>query len=233
MSSFSRSVSLGLCFFPLLQSNSVWAQSAEDNDSQPPPVFAEHVDWKRVVRGFRHDHNFALNIAYSKNDWKGYLQRTSEDFRAQSQALELQVDYSFHLPLIGSLGYSLGTGVAYVLQDASEDPETFNVKQAYSLPGIAVGLIWNISERWRSSATFVYGWQRIESLHLTTPFARETIAVTGDARSLRWSIDYFVQLSWALRIELEDVSFSYASKESINLDKAGEQLRIGLVKHLL
>lgn len=209
------------------------AQTAQTSSQDDTKVFAESLDWNRVVRGFRHDHNFAIGLAYAGNEWKGYLQRTSEEFSAETQGLEVQVDYSFHLPLYGSIGYTLGTGGAYIFREAGTGTQAISVKQSYSLPGINLGLVWNISERWRTTLSFVYGWQRIERMEVRTAFARENVALTGDVRSWRWSFDYFLQLSLALRLEVEDFEFSYTSEESLDLKKWGKQIHLGLVKHLI
>ncbi len=209
------------------------SKAQEALDAEPDPVFPEKVDWERVVRGFRHDHNFSFNLGFAQNHWKGYLQRTSESFQAKSDAFELEVDYSFHLPLFGSLGYTLGTGASWVIEEAVKDADAFKVDRSFSLPGISVGLVWNINERWRTLSTFTYGWQRIERLRLKTPFASENIAVSGDVRSFRWAFDYFYQLSWALRFQMEQSDFAYTSKESLDLEKSAREFQIGLAKHLL
>src|SRR6478609_667105 len=76
-------------------------------------------EWGRAVRGFRREHNFALSYGHAFNRWKGHLTDDPRPFAFRVEAHELRIQYSFHLPLIGGLGYYLGTEASVTMASPS------------------------------------------------------------------------------------------------------------------
>lgn len=191
------------------------------------------TDWAKVVRGFRHDHNFSATVALTQNRWEGQTQKIVDRFTAKTQAFELQLDYSFHLPLIWKLGYVLGTHTGIIFEE--KDTRGFALARTYILPGMELGLVWNVNEWLRFMTSYRYGWQRAENMTLDKNPREgvEKLAATGDTKSIKVALDYFVEISTAIRIEHETLDFYYSAKERFELLKTSRIVRLGLVKHLL
>lgn len=197
----------------------------EERDQEP--------DWARVIRGFRRDHNFAATIGYAQNRWDGQSQKVIDRFEAQTEAMELKLSYAFHLPLVWGVGYVLGTHAGLITEE--KNARGFALARTYILPGIDLGLVWNLNESFRLLGVYSYGWQRPENmtLDMNPREGPDRLAATGDTRAFRLVLDYFFEISMALRIEGENSRFSYSAKDRFELVKSGRVIRLGLVKHLL
>lgn len=196
------------------------------------------VDWQRAIRDFRREHNFAVLAGQSSSDWNGRLSGTDE-YRFQSEGYELGVAYSFHIPWSGGFGYTLGTSASVIAGETSK--RDYEIHYRARLPGLELGLVWNLSHRFRLAATLVYGWERIDQLRLPNEFQHRKLSLTGETLAYRIALDYFYQLTWAVRAEFETSAFCYPSKrnfcyfgeETHELEKTSNHIRVGIVKHLL
>lgn len=188
-------------------------------------------EWSRAVRGFRREHNFSVSYGYVVSRWKGHLTDSTDIFSFASEGHQARISYAFHLPLVGGLGYYLGTQTGALIAATSRESEGGEI--SYGLPGLNVGLILNLSDRVRLSSGIELGWQRIEKLGMPERFNKKRISVTGETQSWNGQIDYFYELSWAVQLTYETSELNYNSKESLSLRKLSRSLSLGILKHLI
>lgn len=184
-------------------------------------------NWERAVRDFRRDHNFGILLGQTQTRWKGSVDDRSID--THSSASEITLQYSFHIPWTKGFGYSLGTSASVMLGDQGAN----NIQTHYraTLPGLELGLVWNINDRFRLNLGAVYGWERVDGLKIDDRPGR--ISITEESLSAKMSVDYFYKLTWAVRIEVEHTRFPENASASYDLEKSILRTRLGLIKHLL
>jgi hypothetical protein len=188
-------------------------------------------EWSRAVRGFRREHNFSVSYGYVVSRWKGHLTDSTNIFSFANEGHQARISYAFHLPLVGGLGYYLGTQTSALMAATSRESEGGEI--SYGLPGLNVGLIVNLSDRVRLSSGIELGWQRIEKLGMPERFDRKRISVTGETQTWNGQIDYFYELSWAIQLTYESSELNYNSKESLSLRKLSHSWSLGILKHLI
>lgn len=187
--------------------------------------------WSRAVRGFRREHNFMVSYGQVYSRWKGHLTDDPRLFSFQNTGHQVRLGYSFHLPLIGGLGYYLGTQTSALIAASSADRKGGEI--SYGLPGLNAGLILNLSDRLRVSSGVELGWQRIEKLGLPESFDHNRISVSGENRTWSGAIDYFYELSWAVQLVYESAELNYAPSETLSLSKLSRSWSLGILKHLI
>lgn len=188
-------------------------------------------EWSRAVRGFRREHNFSVSYGYVVSRWKGHLTDSTDIFSFANEGHQARISYAFHLPLVGGLGYYLGTQTSALMAESSR--ESVGGEISYGLPGLNVGLIVNLSDRVRLASGLELGWHRIEKLGLPERFERKRISVTGETQTWNGQIDYFYELSWAVQLTYESSELTYNSKESLALRKLSRTWSLGILKHLI
>jgi hypothetical protein len=188
-------------------------------------------EWSRAVRGFRREHNFSVSYGYVVSRWKGHLTDSTDIFSFANEGHQARISYAFHLPLVGGLGYYLGTQTSALMAESSR--ESVGGEISYGLPGLNVGLIVNLSDRVRFASGLELGWHRIEKLGLPERFERKRISVTGETQTWNGQIDYFYELSWAVQLTYESSELTYNSKESLALRKLSRTWSLGILKHLI
>ncbi|MBC7533595.1 MAG: hypothetical protein H7318_18640 [Oligoflexus sp.] len=184
-------------------------------------------DWQRAVRDFRRDHNFGILLGQTKTRWKGSVENSLID--TESDATEITLQYSFHIPWSRGFGYSLGTSASVLLGDQGAN----NIQTHYraTLPGLELGLVWNLSDRFRLNFGAGYGWERVDGLKIDGREGR--VSITEESISAKLSVDYFYKLTWAVRVEYEGTRFPKNASASYDLEKSIMRTRVGLIKHLL
>lgn len=196
------------------------------------------VDWQRAIRDFRREHNFSILAGRTISVWDGHLDGVTE-YSFLSQGYEFGAAYAFHIPWTGGFGYTLGTSASVIAGEKSRDD--YQIHYRARLPGVELGLVYNINQHFRLNATLIYGWERVDQLRLPKEFQHRKLSLTGETLAYRIALDYFYQLTWAVRVEFESSEFCYTSKQSFcyygkethELEKISNNARIGIVKHLL
>ncbi len=184
-------------------------------------------DWRRAVRDFRREHNFGILVGQTKTRWKGIVDNVAVD--TETDATEITLQYSFHIPWIKGFGYSLGTSSSVLFGD--QGSRTLETQYRATLPGLEMGLVLNLNDRFRSNLGVVYSWERVNGLKVLGRPGR--ISITEESLSAQLSIDYFYKLTWAVRLEFEDSRFPKNASASYDLEKSIFRSRVGLIKHLL
>ncbi len=189
------------------------------------------VDWSKALRGFRSDHNFSVSLGVDGSNWR-LVRGDNPRFSVASQSLRSEVSYSFHLPLLFGIGYYLGTtfGVRSDRFSGSELSSYYSIL----LPGLDLGVVWNVANNCRINAGYSFSWQRLDSLKITD--LNDGVAkssLTGEAVSYRAGLDYFFNISEALRVEYEQLTFFYSSPSILDLEINGRSVKLGYLKHLL
>ena len=198
--------------------------------SEPPMVWDESSiadDWQRAVRDFRRDHNFGILLGQTMTRWKGSVDNVAVD--TETDATELTLQYSFHIPWYKGFGYSLGTSSSVLFGD--RDSERLETQYRVTLPGLELGLAWNLNDRFRTNLGVVYGWERVDGLKIEGRDGR--VSISEESLSAKISIDYFYKLTWAIRIEVVGTRFPENASASYDLEKSLFRTRLGLIKHLL
>jgi hypothetical protein len=202
--------------------------------------------WDRYVRGFRHEHNFALSLGGSSGDYEVHSFGVINDQSFHSAAAWSKFQYTYHLQIYHGFGYMLGSSAGYFYETVRGD-RVFQPAPAVMFPGILAGLVMNFSPSVRLSTAFDVYMERVTNFtanNLADPSKTQNIAVTLVAYDAGGFLDYFYDLNWAVRLEahnrrvyyyrpLEQPGDStiYASNAVFRL--TDRWLGLGLVYHLL
>lgn len=217
---------------PLILGSALFSPGLHAQEVTEPLIRPELPrEWSRAVRGFRREHNFSISYGYVLSRWKGHLTDSTDIFSFANEGHQARLGYAFHLPLVGGVGYYLGTQTSALVAASSRNSVGGEI--SYGLPGLNVGLVVNASDRVRLSSGVELGWQRIEKLGLPERFERKRISVTGETLTWNGQIDYFYELSWAVQLTYESSELTYASEESLSLRKLSRTWSLGILKHLI
>jgi hypothetical protein len=189
------------------------------------------TDWSRALRNFRRDHNFAVNVGTVYTKWKGLLPGYDRKFSFETRGYSVGCEYSFHIPWGYGFGYRLGTSTGIIFSEQNDDK--YETYYRAILPGLEAGIVWNASDRIRLSATFVYGWQRVDGLRFSPEWGDRKVSFTGETLSQKASLEYFYNLTTAAIITYDQGLFFYSESEKYEIQETTKALSVGIVKHLL
>ncbi|MBC7660337.1 MAG: hypothetical protein H7249_11615 [Chitinophagaceae bacterium] len=184
-------------------------------------------DWSRAVREFRRDHNVGILVGQTQTHWQGATAQVGS-INTNTTGGEVTLQYSFHIPWTHGFGYSLGTSTSVIVGDHSD---TIEMHYRATLPGLELGLVWNINDHWRTNLGGGYGWERVDGLKVVGQEGR--LSLSEETMSAKFSIDYFYKLTWAVRFEVALSRFPHNASASYDLENSIYRTRIGLIKHLL
>ena len=214
--------------------NWCWAESL------PELPYKKHP-WNKYVHLFRQDHNFAFSAGTAQGTWNIKHFGNIEGKEFQSKAYLLKGQYSFHIPLWKRLGYFLGSSFGYYFESPSS--EDFSPTTSLNLPGLLLGLSYNISPSLRVMGAVDTYLERLEGLKDRTDSANPlildaTMLTLADAMLMS---DYFFNLNFALRIEWHMRKILYSGPKRPNsalierakFEKEDHWFGIGVVYHHL
>ena len=184
--------------------------------------------WERSIRGFRRDHNFSLMLGASSGRWVGTMPETSGDIDYTTTRYLLRGTYSFHLELGYSVGYFLGTSMGATLSE-NANVEGFRSPRVYELPGVRLGLTWNLSPGVRVSGGVDVHLTRIDKFY----HEAETAVTTSRSLARKLTVDFFVSISQGLRLEYESYTLKVDGGNGVKIQRTGEGVSIGWVRHLI
>ncbi|SME87907.1 hypothetical protein [Pseudobacteriovorax antillogorgiicola] len=192
--------------------------------------------WERSIRGFRRDHNFSLGIGAFSGAWEGTIPRENVN-DSQQEILSFLYDtdryivrgsYSFHLDLGSRFGYFIGTGFGVSVSESAKQ-QSFEEPGIYELPGINLGLVWNISPAVRLSLAGSLHLVRIDRFYHETEEAVTT--AIGESQSI--AIDLFITISSGIRVEYENYAMKVDGGNDVLIKRHGKGVTLSWVRHLI
>lgn len=174
---------------------------SEDGVIPEAPVFQERGGEGWILMPTRWDHNIGITFGMSRGTWEleGLDPVRGQQF--PSQAFLGKVQYTFHLPIVGNLGYVLGSSLGYYLEEGRYHDELHRVSSIH-FPGIHLGLVLNVTPGLRVEGAFETYLERIDELALDTKEGRKKISMTmRPDYDLMLSMDMFYSLHWGVRVE--------------------------------
>jgi len=199
--------------------------------------------WKRYVRGFRREHNFAFSIGASSGTWRVKHLGTLDNQNFDNSGLYAKFQYSFHLPIYGGFGYLLGSSVGYHYETADRR-QAFRPVSATQFPGILAGLVMNFTPVLRWSVAIDAYLERLDGLADRDGIGDDpTISITATTYDFGTFFDIFYNLNWGLRLEAHQRRLIYTHPHmhsgdqdfpvDASLKKDDQWMGLGLVYHLL
>lgn len=176
---------------------------ADPGNDDVMPEKEQHV-WSRYLRDFRGEHNFGASFGYTATEWNLGEFGVLSNQKISTTGTYIKANYSFYLPLFGQLGYMLGSSVGYVSPGTCTDPRFSPPPSTTEMPGLVVGLLYNISETTRVQLWEDFHLSRVSRLRLA-PVTQERVDflhVTMETIDSNLALDFFFKLQWALRIEI-------------------------------
>jgi hypothetical protein len=205
-----------------------------------------HV-WKRYVRDFRMDHNFALVVGAGVGNWAVPRFGTIREKSFPAKTVNFRAQYSFHLPIYRGFGYFLGSTSAYDYPVTTE-PTSFYPAPVIQYPTLLVGLVYNFTPGFRGLVSFDYGIARIEDMaerdgrsgRVDGLADDPTISATLETFDGGIAADFFVRLNWAVRAEIHRRFIRHAkpkklANQPIDADfyRDDRWVGLGLAYHLM
>jgi hypothetical protein len=158
--------------------------------------------WYRYVQNFRQAHHFALSGGAGTESWDVTRLGRVENQTVQGDVYHGLLTYSYYLPIYRKLGYFLGTTLGYSTRELNEG-KTFIAPWAVSYPGIAGGLAYAPTPGFRVNGGIGAVLRRWDGLSSKVSDRRATsIGITSQSIDLNLSMDVFVTLTSALRLEV-------------------------------
>lgn len=215
---------------------------------QNPEVEAENMGEDPLqgvsFKSIKWDHNFAFTLGEARGAWNidqfGPIQGKNFD----SQAYFAKFQYTFHLPLAGSLGYTIGSSSGYYWERSRS--QSFHSVSSLHFPGIHVGFVYSFTSFLRAEVAFESYLERLEKLQASAMSGVEEdhdpyqISITMRPH-YDWILlsDFFYSESWGMRVEWHmrkiDVNPPSESTGQIigaRLTKRDTWIGLGLVYHL-
>ncbi len=186
----------------------------------------ERHSWERHVRTFRREHNFAFSIGSSNGTWDVGEFGSLTDRQYDNSGLFSRFQYSFHIQLYKGFGYFLGSSMGYHYE-STDARHPFKPAPSIMLPGLLVGLTYNISPAIRMSASMDAYLERYSDLEerdgrytdmsncvddegndiedcegeIFDPEITVTMQTYDRGYHASWYMDVFYNLYWAVRLE--------------------------------
>jgi hypothetical protein len=158
-------------------------------------------NWGRFTRGFRQDHNFSVSTGITTARWHVDKFGTISEQEFLRTGYYGKFQYSFHIPIVKPLGVMLGSSVGY-LQEQFDDSDGFQPAPAHHLPGLAIGLIGNLTPVMRPGLALEYYLERWGGMKDADRIGEDPrVHITVETVDLSAFIDMFYAISWAIRIE--------------------------------
>ncbi len=206
----------------------------------PNGPIREFTRWDRVVRGFRREHHFALTGGYLRGAWHvGKFGALSEQV-VSDVGLWSRAEYTYHLQIFQGFGYFLGSslGATYT---RTEDAAELKPPTSLIYPGMAFGVVYNISPVFRLLAAGNVNLERYDGLRALAAGQKDTeIAITMESYDGAVAMDIFATINLAIRIEGHDRFQLYrkprnASDKPVNadLERLDRWYGAGIVYHML
>ncbi len=156
--------------------------------------------WRRYIRDFRSEHHFSLMVGYQKSNWELAEFNLPQKYDYMSDIYGLRLHYTYHIQLVESFGFYLGTGLGGGWE-SSENSNEFNPSYYYSLPSLKLGLVYNFSTYLRGIIGYEQYLKRYDQMRINIPGAafEERAGLTMTNFDLEVSLDYFQGLKWGWR----------------------------------
>lgn len=209
---------------------------------------AQLHQWDRIVRGFRFAHNFSLGVSNRKKKWEmsGSISHDNVDNLYSStyatEATMVMFSYSFHLPISESFGYFLGSSVGISLSEASADKE-MEVDRTLELPGVILGLVWNVSPALRLSLALDGHLLRVEKLreaHSEGDLPGSVVYMNGVGFYPEVAAEFFYRLGSALKLAYVYSFEQFTSPDGsegrpigVSRSNQGKGILVGVTYHII
>lgn len=200
---------------------------------------AETPDWFKYTRGFRRGHNFFLALGRAPSNWTVQGEKLYE---GNTTELDLRVlaffRYAYHLRLLGGFGYMLGSSIA-LSSSVPIDKESIRVKESIYLPGLSMGLIYDVSPRTRLGILVEQNVIRFPSVVVKQTDSENSFALQSEAYRIAILFDYFIAFNWSIHMEYSKERNFFTKKsesaELLNIGFNGDVsiVSLGLSFHLI
>jgi hypothetical protein len=213
--------------------NTAFAQEFESSDKNIHP-------WKKYLRGFRVDHNFAILAGLSNSIWQVKKFGTLRNYEFANSGVFTRFHYNYHFPIYFGFGYTLGSAFGYHFE-SSDKRSPFRPKSAFALPGLSLGLTQNISEVIRVGIGAQAYLERHDGISEQEDSEPEyEISITMQAYEIYGYVDVFYDISWALQLgyHIRELQFVRPAKAlgfpvDANLKKREQWIGLGILYHLI
>ena len=200
--------------------------------------------WGRYVRTVRREHHLALMTGIQDSYWQLTHFGQIENKRPHLRGVSLRLDYSFHLEAWRKFAVSLGTTLGYGRNglESARDRGAFQAQNYWQLPGLAVGLCWNLDPVWRILLDAqVYLLRYEDILDRTQPGDPQSLSASlAVAPDVGVALDYFYSLRAGIRVETrwrralyQRPALSGGRPEDAKFLSWDRTYGLGLVYHLL
>lgn len=231
-----------LLVFLLFQSMAPTAQG-EEAPTIPNPTGSVEADfklqiheWDRAVRGFRREHNFTLLVGSAHEQWNLHTFGVAPGNQSIPRtAYTARFQYAFHIPITGSVGYFLGSGIGTRIGKKEDANDRFQRPTSFALPGIIAGLAYNPTPVMRLTIGVDAYLERLDNIGYVSAFADPTIkvAATGRVMSYHAAMELFFRLNWAIKLFWERDILRLKTAGDVDVTRSTRQMGAGLVYHLL
>ncbi len=197
--------------------------------------------WENQIFHFRSSHQFSINGGPTDSQWKvSNFNAITEEQTFSKVGAFADLRYSFHLHLLGPVGYFVGCSMSIETEKNSYNKK-LSYARRYTLPGISSGLVYNISPKNRLLIGIDIQLERWDALSESTEeFAdSDEINVNANAGTIHLSFDNFYSATWAIRVtyrkkysQISTPNNSYAPLNA-DIENTSQSLGIGAVYHLL
>ncbi len=187
----------------------------------------------------RWDHNLILLTGNARGSWViDHLGPTrGETF--SSNAFYFKFQYAFHLPIVGNLGYVLGSSFGYYWEEKGPS-STFQKTSSIHFPGIHLGVVYNFTSSFRIEFAGETYLERLNDLSIISNGERYKISVTmrpnydfSLASDLFYSTKWGVRLEWHTReVQAHPPSDSQGQIIGAGLIKKDTWFGLGVIYHL-
>lgn len=206
--------------------------------------------WDRVVRGFRLGHNFYTYIGRDSGKWtingsiasKGEAALEHFDYVISTESEYLAFQYTYHLVISSSFGYYLGSSFGFTVNEVSPDQE-IEVDRTLMLPGVNIGLVYNVSPAirlWGGIDAQLLRYEKFREKHSYDQINEMVTYFNGRSFSSQLGVDFFFKLRWAIRAHYESVYIKNLkvhdadhSELGISRNRHSERYLFGLAYHII
>lgn len=174
----------------------------------------------------RWDHNLIFTTGNANGLWIIDHLGPTEGESFSSNAYYFKLQYAFHLPIVGDLGYVLGSSLGYYWEGKGHSP-IFQKTSSIHFPGIHLGVVYNFTPFFRIEFAGETYLERLNNLSTISNGDVYKISVTMRPNyDFSLATDLFYSRKWGLRLEC------HAREVQTNppSDSQGQIIGAGIIK---
>ena len=157
-------------------------------------------EWDRYVRKFRRDHHLSVLTSYDRGTWKvgRFGDIVNENFA--SEVIDMEIQYTFHIQILGRFGYSLGTSGGYFYERLGKKSDQFSPSSGWKLPGLVAEVVYNLDASARIFSGCEFYLTRLNNIGTRyRDGSADQAALTAETYEFHTGVDWFYVLNSGIK----------------------------------